>query len=721
MSSLPPNPLLRRLAPEALGFFLLAALHLALAAPMRGPMLFGDETAHLGIARFLAGDAPYPTMTSPAMGFVAFYHFGYPLLLAPVSRLSDDPLTVYRTALAINSFLLAALFPLLASFSRRVFGLAPADAALAGIAASLYPAFLLQSNLTWAESLLAPLVVGVILVFSRLVERPGFGTACGLGLAAAFAYATHARMLGLVPLVLLALAVLWKRGLLRTGPALAGALTTVAGFGIVRAVNGLVAAELWAGNRELLKASDLAARLIDPVSLSKAFLSLAGQLWYLSVASAGLFLLGLWFLARIALRREEIPVRRLTALFTLAVATVLIGTSALFVIQFGRADLAIYGRYAESFLGPFLAAGLAGLYQAAARRRLPVAAALAAIPCALAALLIAWHGGAVFQRVYNELNILGIEHLILLVGGMRMLRLTAVGAVAILAVYAAGSLRPRAAAALAGALFLAGSLYTYDRWVLGANHMGNDATSLPRAVEALGVEEVAYDASAFTIRGFYGYQFWLDDVRFTFFQGARERPPRELVISSKSFGQSHPGARMIFPERYSEHALWVMPGSLQQRLEREGKLVSLNPLGPLPDAACRSAVAWVGGEDRLKLRPGAARPLQIRVEHRGRGAVWVPNDALDSPWGTVRLGARWFREGESAPVEEGGQRGDLPYALLPGEAAEVRIAIEARGAGGAPLGAGSYLVEIGPVQEGVRWFRDVGDPPLRIPVEISWP
>jgi hypothetical protein len=682
-------------------------------------MLFSDEAAYLGIARFLAGDAPYPRMSSPAMGAVPFYHFGYPLLLAPASWLSDDPLTVYRTALVVNSLLLAALFPLLASFARRLLGLAPPDAALAGMAASLYPAFLLQSNLTWSESLLAPMVLLALLAFFRLAERPGPGTACGLGLAAVLAYAVHARMLGLVPLVLLALGVLWRRGRLSAQGALTGGLVTLAGFGAVRAVNALVAAELWADDPRRWGFSDVAARLIEPAGLGNALLALAGQLWYLSVASAGLFPLGVWVLAGLARSQDEIPARRLTARFALAVGAVLLATSSAVLVEFFRSDMAIYGRYAESFLAPFLVAGLAAFQQPALRRRLPVAAALAVLPCALVAVLLLGHDGAVFQKIYNELNILGIEPLILLLGGLRMLRITALGLAAALAVYAAGSFRPRASAALAGGLFLLGALSTYGRFVLGANHMGNQATSLPGAVEALHAGEVAYDISSFTLRGFFGYQFWLDDVRFTFFDGARARPPKDLVISSKSFGRSHPGARMIFPERYSEHALWVMPGPLQQRLAREGRLTLPDPLGALPDAACRSAVAEIGEADRLALRPGEARQLRLRVEHRGHGAVWVPNDSLDSPLGTVRLGALWYRQGESAPVEAGGQRGDLPHALLPGEAVDLEMTIEARGAAGAPLAPGSYTVEIGLVQEGVRWFRDAGDPPLRLPVEVE--
>jgi len=707
---------MRRIAPEALGFLLLAALHLALAAPMRGPMLFGDETAYLAIARFLAGDAPYPAMTSPVMGFIPFYHFGYALLLTPVSWLSEDPFTVYRTALAINSLLLAALFPLLASFSRRVFGLSPADAALAGMAASLYPAFVLQSNLTWSESLLAPLVAGVILAFSHLAERPGFGSACALGLIAAFAYATHARMLGLVPLVLLALGALWKRGLLRAGAALAAALATLAAFGAVRAVNALVAAELWADDPRRLKISDVAARLIDPESLSNALLSLAGQLWYLSVASAGLFPLGLWILARRALDKDQIPARPLTALFTLAVAAVLLGTSAIFVIQFVRADMAIYGRYAESFLGPFLAAGLAGLHRQAARHRIPVAAALAAIPCALAALLIARHGGAVFQMIHNQLNILGIEPLVLVLGGLRMLRITAIGVAVTLAVYAVGSVRPRMGALLAGVLFLAGSLYTYERWILGANQMGSEATLLPRAVEALGAEEVAYDVSAITLRGFFGYQFWLDDVRFAFFEGARERPPGDLVISSKSFGKSRPEARMVFPEKHSEQALWAMPGLLQQRLEREGKLIARDPSAALPPAACRATLSWLEGEPRLMLHSGEARRLRIRVAHAGRDGVWVPYGSLEDPWGTVRLGARWFSAGRAEELVS--TRAELPWPFTPGDSADLEIEVSARVGDGKPLAPGSYVLEIGLVQELVQWFSDAGSPPLRIPVEV---
>src|SRR5262249_44880197 len=110
----------------------IAALHLVLSAPMRSPMLFGDEAAHLGIARFLARRTPYPLLTSPAMGWTPYYHFGYPLLLTPAVWLGG-PLALYRAALALNAFALGALYVVLVPFGRRVLGLSRFDAGLAAL------------------------------------------------------------------------------------------------------------------------------------------------------------------------------------------------------------------------------------------------------------------------------------------------------------------------------------------------------------------------------------------------------------------------------------------------------------------------------------------------------------------------------------------------------------------------------------------------------------
>jgi hypothetical protein len=555
-------------------FLALLALHVALGARMMGPMLFGDETAPLGIARFLAARPPYPDMASAGMKHVSFYQPGYPLLLAPAWRLAG-PLGVYRTALALNAALLSALFPLLALYGRRVLGLARRDAGLAAFAASVYPSFVLHSNMAWSESLLLPLVVVVLLAFHRAAERLDTGAALGLAAAAVASYAVHQRALGLVPLAILGLVALWRWNGLPGRSALAGSLAALGGFLAVRAWDAYLIPRLWPGG-VIEREGSFAARLLDPAKLAAALLSLAGQLWYLSVTTAGLFPLGVVVLVGIAWRGEKAT--RAAALFTLAAAAMFLFTSSLFVVEFDRVDKMIYGRYAETFLAPFLAAGLGGLLAGALRRRRTGLAALAALvtlaPAALLAALFAGHGKAAFYGIYNQLNLLGIEHLILWLGGIRMLRLTVAGAALAVAVLLLGQRWPRAATLLAGAFFLVGALYTYTAWLVPCNRAVNATVVLPRVVRGLGpVREIAYDESAFTYGGFFAYQFWLHDIRFRFFSSDREAPPCPLVIAGKDFDRRAPGARMLFAEDGAEQALWTLR-TLPRPGERQSMQIS---------------------------------------------------------------------------------------------------------------------------------------------------
>lgn len=696
-----------------LGFLLLAALHLALAAPMRAPIIFGDETANLGISRFLAGRPPYPLLAHPVQGWAPYYRFGYPLLVAPFWRLDADPLAVYRAALVLNGFLLASLFPLLAAFARRTLALPRRDALLTAFAASLYPPFLLQGSLTWSESLLIPAVAGVVVAFQRLAERPGVGAACLFSLLSVAAYAVHERVLGLVPLSLLVLALFWRGRRLSGRAALAAAAIPLAGFFAIRAADARIFARLWADSTQRPGIGDIAERLGGSEGPANALLSLTGQVWYLTVASALLFPLGLWILVRTA-RRGEATAQRLTALFTLVVAAGLLATSSLFLTAFVRADHAVYGRYADAFVAPFLAAGLAGLLTLARRHRL-AALALALLPGVLAAILLAGHDRSIFQQVYAEMTIPGIMPAVLLLGGLRILRISAVGAAAGAGVFAAGLLRPRLATPVAAALFLAGALWVHQRWLVPVQKAGFEARSLPVAVRALGVREVAYDLAASTHDEFFSYQLRLGDARFVPFDDRRSRPPRDLVISNKAFGEHRPEARLVFPERYIDQALWVMPGVLQDRLQQMGWLFPDDPGAPLPDGEDCARLVWTGAPKKpvLHVGSGGTRRLDLRLTHCGTRAPWLPMGARTDAAGAVRLGIRWLRGGGVAAEH----RAELPHVLAPGTSVEVEVPLTAQTPEGAPLPPGRYEVRIGPVQELVRWFPEERE--LRIAVEVD--
>jgi hypothetical protein len=195
--------------------------------------------------------------------------------------------------------------------------------------------------------------------------------------------------------------------------------------------------------------------------------------------------------------------------------------------------------------------------------------------------------------------------------------------------------------------------------------------------------------------------------------------PRDpLVIAPKAWGARAPGFRLVASEPVMDQALWVAPGPLQAELERRGLLAPTDPMAPLPPEACRSHIERLDGEGPVVLWAGAGAVLRFRVEHAGQGAAWVPLGTFASPWGSVRLGAQWFRPGEAVAVDSLPLRAELPRLLRPGEAASLEMAVQARKPEGAPLPPGSYILEVALVQEGVQWFPGAGDGALRIPVEV---
>jgi hypothetical protein len=159
----------------------------------------------------------------------------------------------------------------------------------------------------------------------------------------------------------------------------------------------------------------------------------------------------------------------------------------------------------------------------------------------------------------------------------------------------------------------------------------------------------------------------------------------------------------------------VIPGALQESLQRKGWLFPADPGAPLPDGDDCARLVWTGAPKKqvLHVRSGGTRRLDLRLTHCGTKAPWLPFGARADAAGAVRLGILWHRGGRVAAE----QRAELPHVLAPGTSVESEVPLAARTPEGAPLPRGKYEVRIGPVQELVRWFPEDGE--LRMTVEVD--
>lgn len=121
------------------------------------------------------------------------------------------------------------------------------------------------------------------------------------------------------------------------------------------------------------------------------------------------------------------------------------------------------------------------------------------------------------------------------------------------------------------------------------------------------------------------------------------------------------------------------------------------PLRLLPPASYAARLELV--ESDLRFDAGGGRVLHVALENRGR-VPWL--------WGSrICVSYRWLHE-SGASIAGEGLRTPLPGPLAPGERTVVPVSIAAPA-------AGSYVLEVDAVDEGVKWFER----PLRVPVAVT--
>ena len=129
---------------------------------------------------------------------------------------------------------------------------------------------------------------------------------------------------------------------------------------------------------------------------------------------------------------------------------------------------------------------------------------------------------------------------------------------------------------------------------------------------------------------------------------------------------------------------------------------------PLPDGQYRATLAL--RERPPQLRVGQNAVLRLRATNTS--ALPWPADDPTSGANQLRLGDRW-RAPQSDAVVLDDARSPLTFAVLPGQTADLELAITA------PARPGTYILEIDMVQEGVAWFGARGGTPLRVALTVQ--
>jgi len=563
-------------------YLVLLSLHLLMCSQMKGPLLSGDEMGYLGNARYLWGKG-----FLPALGMGTSIHAGYSLLISPAFWFSSEPKETYLLVLVMNSFLISLIFPILYCWLRTIFSLDFTVSLWASFLVSLYPPFLLHSNIAWAENALIPLFLVPSILIYFMFKRESVSLGFLFGVSVSILYAVHPRALLIVPIAAFYLTYLALRKLLPLRMVVASWSSSLLGVVATLKLHGHLKCVTWESvGSPVIKKSISTYPNWD--SLGKFFIGAAGQLWYLTASTYGLFVVGC-FLFCFTIWRNRRALSQKTSLSGQTHALLFCGLSSaavwilsiVFLSSFEwNVERLIYGRYNECFAAAFMALALGMILteKGIGQWRKTM----------IRSLLLGFFGlGFIISLV--EVNRIGVLSMIpvnvhglfpILGTLIYKLKFSFVSAVltttlffllAMMFLARAFRLCRSLGIFSLASLFLVMGVSQYfvlclpvARWV--------DSLSLPKVIRSLpDIRALSLDQAGGWPREFYQYQYFLPHIRFLPFNTSKGASPGSDYFISSRFSQAAPktGARIVAFEGEGDLALWVRHGGLEKEGDRE--------------------------------------------------------------------------------------------------------------------------------------------------------
>jgi hypothetical protein len=499
-----------------------------------------------------------------------FYHFGYALLFVPLYWLDLEPLPLFRIGLVLSALVATAVLPLLYLVGRKVLRLPRVSSLWVASIASLYPPSLLNSAFLWAENLLSPMFLAWLLAVFAFASRPVLVRGLGLAAVSIALYAVHPRCLILILVSALFLAFDgWQKRSARVS--LPSILAMVVGFVLVEQGNRALLREIWQG-QSLITPGGVAATLFDTSQWWHMLVIALGQIWYLFCATLGLIFFGVWFVGQLAVRRwggrreaDELglaPAATTTLLILGLASAAMFGLSVVFSATGTRADHLVYGRYNDVAALPLVLLGLATVQPPVWRLgRIVKGFGASSLACVLVPLV--FRLPSVVQANGDPVMALNVLGILWLREPGEWIDFGGVGwkyGVAVLLVGVAFAVLRRAAAILAGALFLVGAFVAEDKAIRPLVEGFPKHFRIASELEKRGFGgPIAYDSRSNAVN-VHSYQFRLPKSLPLYFDAEAEDPPASVVVASTGWeGAGALGARLVASEWLSDHALWLLP------------------------------------------------------------------------------------------------------------------------------------------------------------------
>ncbi|MCG7895470.1 MAG: hypothetical protein JAZ12_13550 [Candidatus Thiodiazotropha taylori] len=362
-------------------YFMLVALHLVASWNQTAAHVIPDEVSYLAQARYFSGKDTKPDTTKflkqessfsdrdvlPDTKNWHYYHFGYPILVSPIYWLTDSPSTAYKGVMVFNSFLLSSLFLIIFAWIKELKRIDFYTTVSISFIVSIYPAYIIQSHIGWAENALIPSFALCCLLLTYYLKSHSIKSILLFAFAAGLQYTIHPRGLASTLAAILFLIGLTLVDKDRWPHTVLGLCIII---GIIISTKS-IADEIASLMNTHTQNKTVITNLFSLLEF-EFFTAIIGNLLYLTLSTIGLFLVGAYDAIRqISSQAKKSIKNLLTNEYTGSLLYILIASSLTFglsIVFLGRneawhetsksLDFFLYGRYNETFLSIFITLGL---------------------------------------------------------------------------------------------------------------------------------------------------------------------------------------------------------------------------------------------------------------------------------------------------------------------------------------------------------------------------
>lgn len=331
-----------------------------------------DEVYSISGAAFFAG---YDW--SNYMQLHKFYNFGYTMLLAPLYKIFNDPVAIYRGMLFVNVLLFAAMFFVIYYIARKHFQLNKSTSIAVTFICSFNSIILFFKSFVYNELPLAFVTWLVVLLLLETANASGkkrLLLSAVLGAVSAYGYVIHSRCLivfGTLAVLAVVFLFVYKKWIVQ--PVSFGLVFAIC-FYLEKKLIGYVQTQLYLkGVKEVMPNSveHMATgtwqyRTLQSLSgirnLISQFFSLAGAM---TLETGGLLtiltVVSLYFIVKNFKRLrtgEESKEVFILSIFSSISLWGMVACVSLFGASNGKPHFLVYSRYFSPFIGPFLLLGL---------------------------------------------------------------------------------------------------------------------------------------------------------------------------------------------------------------------------------------------------------------------------------------------------------------------------------------------------------------------------